>query len=532
MIGQFSTGGLKLVKFSENVATEYVNYLSDESGIVTDGNADLIFFPNSEKEMIDLILKSIDKRTPVTVSGGGTGISGGRVPRDGWIIATDKMNSITTLNSETWKDRETGLEYQLHLEKLDNNSALLTVPISITVKSIQNFVREKGWFYPPDPTERTSFIGGNVATNASGARSFKYAPTRTWVQRLNVVLPNGNVIKLDRAKNNGVIKTNEIILDVEGVNITVNRPRYKIPDVTKNVAGIVIKDNYHSIDLFIGGNGIFGVVTEITLKLIRPPMQITSIFAYCNTKEQAFDLIEICQKQRNSKQFPIPMSVEYMDHRAVEIMKSMDERIPKAIGGLVILEQDTVSSEELENALEYWSNTFSELGIQDTNVAQTYMEIEHHKNLRHCVPEHVIALSKSYNQALQVTDYSVPSDQFRELFNFCIAMGREFENFQSSKKLGYVFFGHAGDSHVHLTLLPSNDNEASYGNELLVKIMKKVVELGGTIAAEHGLGKKMFNDKPALYLQYGQEGLDDIKMMKKTIDPLLLLNPENLTGKF
>ncbi|MCE7734411.1 MAG: FAD-binding oxidoreductase [Candidatus Heimdallarchaeota archaeon] len=520
-----------MVKYYESVGTEYTDYLTDESGIVADGNADRIFFPTSESEVTEIILNSNNDKIPVTISGGGTGISGGRVPREGWIIATDQMNSITTKNSENWKDPETGLEYQLYLEKIDDKSGLLTVPISITVESIQNFVKEKGWFYPPDPTERTSFIGGNVATNASGARSFKFAPTRSWVQRLNVVLPTGEMIKLDRIKNNGHIKSSEITVDVDGVKISVMRPRYKNPDVSKNVAGIVIKDDYHPIDLFIGGNGIFGVVTEITLRLIRPPMQITSIFVYCKKMDQALDLIEICQKQRMSRQFPVPMSVEYMDKRAVTIMRSKDERIPKVAGGLVILEQDTASNDELEDALEFWSDIFDELEIVDTNVAQTYTEIEHHKYLRHWVPENVIALSKSYNQALQVTDYSVPSNRFRELFDYCIQMGMEFERSQVTTKLGYVFFAHAGDSHVHLTLLPSNDEEALFGNKILIKIMTKIMNMGGTIAAEHGLGKKSFNNKPALYLQYGEDGLADIRIMKKTFDPNLILNPENLLGK-
>lgn len=521
-----------MVKYSELVATEYMSYLSDESGIVKDGNADIIYFPTSENDVIEIMNKSNNDNIPITVSGGGTGISGGRVPREGWILATDKMSSITSKEAESWKDSETGLEYQLYLEQIDEQSALLTVPISITVKSIQNYVREAGWFYPPDPTERTSFIGGNVGTNASGARSFKFEPTRSWVQRLHVVLPGGRLIELDRAKNNGAITAAEINIDVDGVKINVNRPRYKNLDVSKNVAGIVIKDGYDPLDLFIGSNGIFGVVTEITLKLIRAPKQIISMFVYCQTMGQAFNLIELCQKQKNLKNFPVPMSVEYMDRRTLEIMKTKDDRIPIAAGGIVILEQDTASNGELHDALEYWSNTFTELGIEDTNVAQTYAEIEHHKFLRHYVPEHVIALSKSYNQALQVTDYSVPSERFREIFNYCVQMGENFEKIQSSHRLGYVFFAHAGDSHVHLTLLPSNDNEASIGNETLIRIMNKVLELGGTIAAEHGLGKKTFNNEPAICLQYGSEGLEDIKSMKQIIDPKLLLNPENLIGKF
>lgn len=520
-----------MVKYSESVLIDYADYLTDESGIVTDGHAEIIFFPTSESEVIEIVNKSKNDNVPVTVSGGGTGISGGRVPRFGWIIATDKMNSITNVKAEDWKDPETDLDYNLSLEEIDNKSALLTVPISITIKSIQNYVREQGWFYPPDPTERTSYIGGNVATNASGARSFKFSPTRSWVQRLNVVLPEGQLIKLDRTKNNGYVNSNEVMVSVDGVKISVIRPRYKNPDVSKNVAGIVIKDDYHPIDLFIGGNGILGVVTEITLRLIRPPKQITSIFVYCEKMEQAFNLIEICQKQRRMKHFPVPMSVEYMDERAVEIMRAKDDRIPKAIGGLVILEQDTFSSDELEDVLEFWNNQFVELGIQDTSVAQTYTEIEHHKFLRHWVPEHVIALSKSHNQALQVTDYSVPSSRFRELFNFCIQKGVEFEKLQQSTGLGYVFFAHAGDSHVHLTLLPNNNHEALIGNEILKSIMKKIIELGGTIAAEHGLGKKSFNKKPALCLQYGEDGLEDIMKIKMAFDPKLLLNPENLIGK-
>lgn len=520
----------QLVKYSDNISGEYPDYLDDESGIVK-GKADRIYFPENELGIIEIIKEAKKSRIPITISGGGTGISGGRVPLKGWIIATDKMRSISDTEHEVWEDPETKIKYQVKLEENEEN-ALLTIPVSMTVKAIQNYCREKKWFYPPDPTERTSFIGGNVATNASGARTFKYGPTREWVQKLGIILPDGRKIEMDRSRNNGTIDKNHIILFVEKDEIKIPCPGYALPDVTKDVSAPIIRDGMHPIDLFIGSGGLFGVITEVTLKLIRQPSAIMNIFAYCMSKRQAYDLIKFCQIQRREKKMPDPLSVEFMDDKCVDIMRTKDSRIPSDVAGIVMIEQDILQDSDYDQIVEFWVATFEEMGIEDSSLASSHKEVEHHKFLRHIIPEYLLDLTKSYNQSALISDFSVPEDQFEELFFSAFEYGKKFEDYQAKdlidKKMGYLFLAHAGDSHIHLSFVPKTDQEAIIAKDLLLEVLIKVVEMGGSIAAEHGLGKKEFNGKPALYYQYGDQGMQDIKDMKMAIDPLNLLNPNNL----
>ena len=202
---------LSSIRQSANIKEEYPQYLNDESGIVKDGNADVIFFPKSASEVQQIIESSNEMSVPFTVSGGGTGISGGRVPHGGWIIATDDMKTIENPSTE-WTDQETGIHYSYNLQEIDQEHAEITIPIAITLKSLQNLCRELDWFYPVDPTERSSFLGGNIATNASGARTFKFGTTRQWVKSLDVLLPNAERIKLNRDGDEHELLSSSIII--------------------------------------------------------------------------------------------------------------------------------------------------------------------------------------------------------------------------------------------------------------------------------------------------------------------------------
>ncbi|MDH5403234.1 MAG: FAD-binding oxidoreductase, partial [Candidatus Heimdallarchaeota archaeon] len=470
---------------------------------------------------------------PVTISGGGTGLSGGRAPLGGWIIATDNMVTLEEDegNSIRWQDVEVKKTYQVHLEEINHNKALLTVPVSMTIKSIQNFVKDSGWFYPPDPTERSAFIGGNVTTNASGARSFKYGSTRDWVHSLRVVTPTGEILILSR-DDTSVIDKNYIHLKYNNTIKKISRPKYKVSNVRKNVAGPIIHDTSHPIDLFIGTDGLFGVITQVTLNLIRQPEQISNIMVYCDSVEQSFNLIELCREQRDLNLWPIPLSVEYLDENAVKIIRSR-KQIQDSVKSIVILEQDTSNEDDFDKAIDFWINVFEKLGIQETSVALSAKEIENHKEIRHAVPETVNSIVRKHSQSKLGTDYSVPPRNFKDIFHRVFEIGEEFEKYQNARvplgdSFGYAFWAHAGDSHVHLNLLPRNDEEYIFAKNKLFDLMKQVVLWEGSIAAEHGLGKKRFDGKPALFYMYGQEGLDEIKNMKLEFDPLNLLNRGNL----
>src|SRR2546423_8497084 len=159
---------------------EIQNYLSDAS-YLKGGNASRIVFPETAEEVAEILVDAARTKTPVTVSGAGTGTVAGRVPFGGIVIATDKLNHI---KSVTRKD----------------NGGHAVAGAGVRLIDFQGAVDSERLLYPPDPTERSCFLGGNIATNASGARTFKYGPTRNYVERLQIALATGEVIDLRRGE--------------------------------------------------------------------------------------------------------------------------------------------------------------------------------------------------------------------------------------------------------------------------------------------------------------------------------------------
>ena len=147
---------------------EIQNYLVDASNVK--GYCDAVYFPENKDDVVQIIVEANQKKIPVTVSGNGTGLAGARVPEGGVVISTEKMNKILEIN-----------EAEL----------TATVQPGVILSDLLNLVKEKKLLYPPDPTEKNCFIGGTVATNASGEKTFKYGPTRNYVIELEIVLPDG-----------------------------------------------------------------------------------------------------------------------------------------------------------------------------------------------------------------------------------------------------------------------------------------------------------------------------------------------------
>lgn len=383
-------------------------------------------------------------------------------------------------------------------------------------------------FYPPDPTERSAYIGGNVVTNASGARSFKFGATRKWIHGLRVVLPNGDVIETSRDEL--VLGKNPFIELSNSMKIP--RPNYPLPKSSKNVAGPVLTDASHPLDLFVGTDGIFGVISEVHLRVIRQPATIVSIFAFVNNVRQAIQVARFAQNRRKRGEDPIPMSLEYLDERAVKIMRSKDSSISEKTKGILIIEQDAESEDQLFDFLEIWMQDFESCEIENTSVAQNHNEIEHHKLLRHAVPERINEIARTNGQPKLGTDYSAPISLMEELFDFAETLGKQYEGSMNipSENFGYAIWSHFGDNHIHLNFLPTNNAEKEKAKAFMVEFMHKITEWEGSIAAEHGLGKKKFAGVPALELQLGFEGLKQVYDMKMAIDPEFLLNPGNLLG--
>ena len=191
------------------------NYLTDASNM-QGGHAEKLFVPESEDEIAEILRDANERKVPVTMSGARTGTVGGAVPFGGYVISLERLNRIVSIDKE-------------------NRRAF--VQPGVILGDFQKAVEAEGLFYPPDPTEWSCQIGGTVATNASGARSFKYGATRGFVQGLRIVLPGGNKLRLSRGEVVSV-EGNSIELRTEsGATITVRVPTYERPDVRKNVSG-------------------------------------------------------------------------------------------------------------------------------------------------------------------------------------------------------------------------------------------------------------------------------------------------------
>ena len=227
---------------------DFLSYLTDASNMAG-GSADVLLMPESTAEVSKILREANEAGVPVTIGGARTGTVGGAVPFGGRLVSMELMASMGPIDTDARK---------------------AVVGPAVVLSDFQKAVEAVGLFYPPDPTEWSCQLGGTVATNASGARSFKYGATREFVRRLEVVLADGDVLDLERGKHLSEDGHLEITTR-SGRIIRVKTPTYPRPSVRKNVAGYMSGDAVDAIDLFIGSEGTLGVVTEIELALIPKP---------------------------------------------------------------------------------------------------------------------------------------------------------------------------------------------------------------------------------------------------------------------
>ncbi len=225
------------------------SFLSDAS-FIRDGFAERVVLPENAEEVAQILAAANSERVPVTVSGAGTGTVGGRVAFGGIVLATDKLNRIKKIVRE-----EVG--------------GYAVAEAGVILADLQRAVDHEGLLYPPDPTERGCFIGGTVATNASGARTFKYGATRRYIRRLKVVLASGEIVDLRRgdvrADSAGRIRIG---------SIDAKLPSYQMPATRKNASGYFVAPEMDGVDLFIGSEGTLGVICEVEARLLPKPRGI------------------------------------------------------------------------------------------------------------------------------------------------------------------------------------------------------------------------------------------------------------------
>ncbi|MGI8493934.1 MAG: FAD-binding oxidoreductase [Pyrinomonadaceae bacterium] len=493
---------------------EFENYLTDASNL-QGGGAQKLFIPETAEEISEILKKANAEKIPITVSGARTGIVGGAVPFGGYLISLEKLNKIKEITRT-------------------ENGGKAIVQAGVILKDFQKAVESQNLFYPPDPTEWSCQIGGTVATNASGSRSFKYGATRKFVETIEVVLPTGEIINLRRgevfADSNGKLR---FPVSNCGEVLIVKIPTYFQPDTRKNTSGYFTCAKTDAIDLFIGSEGTLGIITEIEVNLLPQPSGFLSGIVFFNdekdllsfvreAREQSFETRKnLIQNPKSKIQNPAVDAtlIEYFDAEALKFIKEKFPEVPENSAGAVFFEQET--AEETEDILfEQWNDLLEQhhAELESSWFTTTDGDREKMREFRHQLPVSVNEWIVRHRRRKISTDIAVPDENFASMLKF-------YKNSLKNSDLSYVIFGHIGDNHLHVNILPKTDEESQKAKFLYGRFIAQGLMLGGTVSAEHGIGKIK---SKYLYVQYGERFLNEMAELKKSFDPNGILGRGNI----
>jgi glycolate oxidase len=416
---------------------------------------EVIIKPRTPEEISSIMKICNRDRIPVTPRGGGTGLSGGALPHlGGVLLSTERMNSI------------------LHID--ERNLQVITEPGVIT-EVLQNAVKEKGLFYPPDPSSRGScFIGGNIAENSGGPKAVKYGVVRDYVLNLQIVLPTGEIIWT-------------------GAN------------VLKNSTG------YNLTQLVVGSEGTLGIVTKIVLKLIPLPKYDVLMLVPFASLEKASEAVSAIFRAGYT-----PSGLELVEIDALKIVSKMVDSyavpVNDDIAAHLIIETDGNNMDVLMNDMEQIALLMSEYEGGEIFFADDAQQKAELWKLRRRTAEAVKTAGYTIEE-----DTVVPRAELPALIRGVKELGLK-HNFHA------VCYGHAGDGNLHIRIKKEGTPD-SHGDPEMTKSLRALFELvkslGGTISGEHGIG---LIQKEYMDILFDETQLQLMRGIKKIFDPNNILN--------
>lgn len=446
------------------------SYLEDASGFK--GHAERVFVPESGEEVARILGEASAACVTVTVAGAGTGVTGGRVPQGGWVLSTEK------------------------LRRIDIQEGRAVAGAGAVLRDLHAAAAASGQLYPPDPTEWTASVGGTIATNASGSRSFRYGATRRWVRALTVASMDGSIRRFARGSR------------IDFPVLPIARAA-----TTKNTAGYALEPGMDWIDLFIGSEGTLGVVTEAELELLPAPKSLLTGVVFFESDERAVNAVD------QWRAVPNVQMLEYFDRGSLVMLRGKFSEIPETAFAAILVEAEL--SDRASEDIDRWVHRLEIAGadVEASWFAASEQDRERFRRIRHAVPELVNDTVRRNGFTKLGSDYAVPvAKNLEMLARYRQRLAGEFED-------RYVIFGHIGDAHVHVNILPSSQAEFDRGREAMVELAREAVALGGTVSAEHGLGKRK---KALLEIQYTREEIEAMIAVKRRLDPHMLLGRGNL----
>ena len=515
------------------IASEYRAYLSDESRIAAEP-VEVIFFPENVGHVCQAVTECARKDMPATVAGARTGIVGGAVPVESRaVVSLERLNHIGPLSCDE-REQCFLLNVEAGVILSDFQGALHNTPprdmpwADETCRLAGMRILEperRRLFYPVDPTETSAQIGGTLATNASGARTFHYGPTRRWVEAITVVLASGEILRLRRGQ--AVASEGRFILQTAGGSQTaIPIPRLQMPK-TKHAAGYFLAQDMDAVDLFIGSEGTLGIIAEATLRLILAPRERLFMTALMPSESDALGFV---QQMRRAVGLTV-LAIEYFSPEGLALLRSKREEqgessgVPALDGSARCAVYVEVAFEDPEGFRERYGLIEGLLAGCGASPRKTWAgfstgDMEAMKAFRHALPEHVntiIARRKIEVPALHKvgTDMAVPDESLEDVISL-------YRSKLAESGLEFVIFGHVGDNHLHVNILPRSEGELARAKSLYETFARGVVAMGGSVSAEHGIGRIK---KSLLLLQYGPEKLGEMQAIKQALDPRGLLNP-------
>jgi D-lactate dehydrogenase (cytochrome) len=362
-----------------------------------------------------------------------------------------------------------------------------------------------------------------VATNSSGAKTFKYGPSRDYVLEASIILPDGETLTLERGKV--FADGNKLNLTTDsGKQISIELPDYQMPK-TKHAAGYFVKENMDALDLFIGSEGTLGIFSELKLKLLPLSENILSAVMFFDQEDDALNFVAEARdlsvhSRGNGNDNEInARGLEFFDFNSLQFLKRDYPNIPENVEGAVWFEQETNSENEDEILTKWVELIYKHNGDEEKAwMALDKKERQKFQDFRHAVSWKVNEYITQKNILKVGTDIAVPDNEFFELY-------QNSKKTVESKEIDYIAYGHFGNSHLHLNMLPKDPEEYKTAKKIYAELCEKAVKLGGTISAEHGIGKLKRN---YLLKMFGEERIQQMAAIKRQLDPNKILGIGNI----
>jgi len=356
--------------------------------------------------------------------------------------------------------------------QIDEENLTCTVEPGVVTGELQKVVEQKGLFYPPDPSSlEYCTIGGNIAEGAGGPRALKYGVTKDYVLALEVVLPQGDITHTGS-------------------------------QVMKSVVG------YDLTKLFVGSEGTLGIITKITLKLLPlPQSRKTMMMVYPSVEEAANTVSSIIKNKI------IPSCLEFMDNSCINSVEDyLKVGLPRHAGAILIIEVDG-NPLQTEKEAELISSLCQKEGASQIRTAASAQEAEQIWKVRRSISPAIASIRDTKINE----DIVVPRSRIPQLVSHIEELKREL-------KVVIPCFGHAGDGNLHLNFMYNKDDqdETERIHKALHSVLGKVIELGGSLSGEHGIG---FTKAPYISMELDESTIKLMKSIKRTLDPNNILNP-------